>query len=115
MIDYVGEDGLIVCGHKPVDAPIRSVRNARPVAVNVDTRCVAGGSLTAYLVEHDEFIAVESRQFRGRRTGGRAVSGPRPGRLNRSPQSPGFQRAATGISRPRPKVRGESLGMIVAW
>lgn len=71
--DYAGEDGLIVCGHKPVDAPIRSVRNARPVAVNVDTGCVAGGSLTAYLVEHDEFIAVESRQFRGRRTGGRFI------------------------------------------
>ncbi|MCP4068720.1 MAG: hypothetical protein GY741_10610 [Phycisphaeraceae bacterium] len=71
--DYAGEDGLIVCGHKPVDAPIRSVRNARPVAVNVDTGCVAGGSLTAYLVESDEFIAVESRQVRGRRTGGRFI------------------------------------------
>ena len=71
--DYAGDDGLIVCGHKPVDAPIRSVRNARPVAVNVDTGCVAGGSLTAYLVERDEFIAVESRQVRGRTTGGRFI------------------------------------------
>jgi diadenosine tetraphosphatase ApaH/serine/threonine PP2A family protein phosphatase len=71
--EYAGEDGLIVCGHKPVDAPIRSVRDARPVAVNVDTGCVAGGSLTAYLVEDDEFIAVESRKVRGRATGGRFI------------------------------------------
>jgi diadenosine tetraphosphatase ApaH/serine/threonine PP2A family protein phosphatase len=83
--DYDGDDGLIICGHKPVDAPIRSVRNERPVAVNVDTGCVAGGSLTAYLVEHDEFIGVESRQVRGRKTGGRIVEptpiGPPPVRV----------------------------------
>ena len=72
-VDYTGDDGLIICGHKPVDAPVRSIRNARPVAVNVDTGCVAGGSLTAYLVEPDEFIAVESRQVRGRKTGGRFI------------------------------------------
>jgi hypothetical protein len=33
------------------------------VAVNIDTGCVGGGRLTAYLVEADEFIAVESRQL----------------------------------------------------
>ena len=72
-IDYAGDEGLIVCGHKPVEAPIRSVRNERPVAVNVDTGCASGGALTAYLVEHDEFIAVESRQIPGRTSGARFI------------------------------------------
>lgn len=60
--DYRGEDGLIVVGHKPVKTPVRMTREGRPVAVNVDTGCAGGGRLTAYLVEADEFIAVESRQ-----------------------------------------------------
>ena len=60
--DYDGRDGLIVVGHKPVKSPVRVTRDGRPVAVNVDTGCAAGGRLTAYLVEADDFIAVESRQ-----------------------------------------------------
>ncbi|MCP4835446.1 MAG: hypothetical protein GY895_11875 [Phycisphaera sp.] len=60
--DYRGGDGLIIVGHKPVKAPVRMTHEGRPVAVNVDTGCVGGGRLTAYLVEADEFIAVESRQ-----------------------------------------------------
>lgn len=60
--DYDGSDGLIVVGHKPVGEPVRCVRDGRPIAVNVDTGCVAGGRLTAYCVEDDRFISVESRR-----------------------------------------------------
>ena len=59
---YDGRDGLIVFGHKPASRPIRATRSDAPIAVNVDTGCVLGGRLTAYLVERDEFISVESRQ-----------------------------------------------------
>ena len=62
-LDYDGSDGLIVVGHKPVKSPVRVTRGDHPVAVNIDTGCVGGGRLTAYLVEADEFIAVESRQL----------------------------------------------------
>ncbi|MBC01835.1 MAG: hypothetical protein CMJ34_00835 [Phycisphaerae bacterium] len=62
--DYDGRDGLIVVGHKRVGSPVRVRRAGRPIAVDVDTGCVTGGRLTAYLVERDEFIEVESRQVR---------------------------------------------------
>ena len=61
--DYDGADGLIVVGHKRVKSPIHRHHQGRPIAVNVDTGCVSGGRLTSYLVERDEFIAVESRQI----------------------------------------------------
>ena len=61
--DYDGSDGLIVVGHKRVKSPVRREIDGRPIAVNVDTGCVGGGRLTAYLVESDQFIAVESRQI----------------------------------------------------
>jgi len=55
---YAGADGLIVFGHKPVTTPIRRCVERRPVAVNVDTGCVYGGALTAYLVGADRFLRV---------------------------------------------------------
>ena len=61
--EYDGRDGLIVVGHKRVKAPVHRIGRGRTIAVNVDTGCVAGGRLTAYLVERDEFVAVESRQI----------------------------------------------------
>ena len=61
--DYDGSDGLIVVGHKRVKSPVHRKHGGRTIAVNVDTGCVSGGRLTAYLVERDEFIAVESRQI----------------------------------------------------
>ena len=66
---YDGRDGLIVVGHKPLRSPLRKMRNAEVVVVNVDTGCVAGGHLTAYRVETDSFISVESRQVGDRRRG----------------------------------------------
>ena len=57
---YGGQDGLLVFGHKPLDAPLRRTIDRAPVAVNVDTGCVEGGPLTAYLVHADRFLSVES-------------------------------------------------------
>lgn len=55
---YNGRDGLIVFGHKPATSPIRRCLDRRPIAVNVDTGCVYGGLLTAYLVDQDRFLWV---------------------------------------------------------
>ena len=60
--DYDGSDGLIVFGHKPVKTPVQERRNDRLVAVNLDTGCVEGGELTAFLPESGRFVAVESRR-----------------------------------------------------
>lgn len=57
---YHGEDGLIVFGHRPQPRPIRRFARGRLVAVNVDTGCVVGGPLTAYLVGADRFVAVRT-------------------------------------------------------
>lgn len=78
---YFGEDGLVVCGHRPLDEPVRRSIGGRPVAVACDTGCVLGGGLTAYLVREDRFLSVPS--------GGGAVSVRRPSRAATS------QRAAS--------------------
>lgn len=65
--DYDGRDGLVVVGHKPMREPVYVRRAGRPIAINVDTGCVAGGRLTAYLPESDRFVGVESRQIDRRR------------------------------------------------
>jgi hypothetical protein len=74
---YDGRDGLVVCGHRPVERPIRTGRTGRPFAVNVDTGCAGGGHLTAYIIEEDAFLSVESRQVPLRSRGGREVA-PEP-------------------------------------
>ena len=61
-LDYDGSDGLIVFGHKPVKDPVQERRNGRLVAVNLDTGCVHGGQLTAFLPDSGRFVAVESRR-----------------------------------------------------
>ncbi|MEE2973215.1 MAG: metallophosphoesterase [Planctomycetota bacterium] len=66
---YDGRDGLVVFGHKPLRSPLRRLHDSQVVAVNVDTGCVAGGRLTAYRVETDSFVCVESRQIGGRDRG----------------------------------------------
>lgn len=71
--NYDGRDGLIICGHRPVAAPVRTGRDDQPFAVNVDTGCAGGGHLTAYLLEADDFLSVESRQIRSRRRGDRRI------------------------------------------
>jgi len=62
-MDYDGSDGLIVVGHKPVDEPVCITYEDAPVAINIDTGCVLGGRLTAYLPGPHRFVAVESRQI----------------------------------------------------
>jgi hypothetical protein len=71
--NYDGRDGLIICGHRPVAAPVRTGGDDQPFAVNVDTGCAGGGHLTAYLLEEDDFLSVESRQIRSRSRGGHQI------------------------------------------
>ena len=78
--DYDGRDGLIVVGHKPMRSPLRVTRHDRPIAINVDTGCVSGGRLSAYHVENDAFVSVESRQIVSRRRGVRVDSSEVTGR-----------------------------------
>ncbi len=55
---YDGSDGLIIVGHKPLPKPlVLRHDDGRPYVVNVDTGCVYGGSLTAYLIEKDQFAS----------------------------------------------------------
>jgi hypothetical protein len=63
--NYRGDDGLIIVGHQPIREPLALRRDGRPIAVNVDTACVRGHRLTAYLVDDDRFVSVASRQPRG--------------------------------------------------
>ena len=64
--DYDGSDGLIVVGHKPVFDPVRTYVNDIPVVVNIDTGCIHGGRLSAYLPGSDDIVSVESQQIKGR-------------------------------------------------
>ena len=70
---YDGRDGLVVCGHRPVEVPVRTGDADQAFAVNVDTGCAGGGHLTAYVVEEDTFLSVESRQIPSRHRGGHEV------------------------------------------
>lgn len=56
---YDGSDGLIIVGHKPLPKPLvlRDDKGA-PYVVNVDTGCVYGGALTAYVIESDQLHSV---------------------------------------------------------
>ncbi len=63
---YRGEDGLIIVGHKPLLEPmILRRRDGTALVANIDTGCVYGNILTAYLVEADHLMQVPSRQERG--------------------------------------------------
>lgn len=62
---YRGEDGLIVVGHQPIRDALVLRRDGPPIVVNVDTGCVRGNRLTAYLPDEDRLVAVASRQPRG--------------------------------------------------
>ena len=64
--EYDGKDGLIVVGHKPVFEPIRMYAKTQPIAVNIDTGCIHGGRLSAYLPGCDDIVSVESQQAKGR-------------------------------------------------
>ena len=76
---YDGRDGLVVCGHRPLDDPLRRCVAGRPVAVNCDTGCVVGGGLTAYLLGEDCFVSVPS--------GGGRLSSRRPTRDSSGPRA----------------------------
>jgi hypothetical protein len=60
---YRGDDGLIVVGHKPLMAPmVLRRKDGAPIVANIDTGCVYGNRLTAYLVNEDRLMQVPSRQ-----------------------------------------------------
>ena len=60
---YQGEEGLVICGHKPVPEPLM-IRDEQgtPHVVNLDTGCWMGGHLSCYDVERDLIFQVRSRQ-----------------------------------------------------
>lgn len=62
---YRGDDGLIIVGHQPLREPLVLRRAGRPIVVGVDTGCVRGHRLTAYLTDEDRLLSVASRQPRG--------------------------------------------------
>jgi bis(5'-nucleosyl)-tetraphosphatase (symmetrical) len=56
---YDGSDGLIIVGHKPLPKPlVLRHDDGKPYVVNVDTGCVYGGALTAYIIENDQLVAI---------------------------------------------------------
>ena len=60
---YDGEEGLVVCGHKPVPEPLMiRAGDGTPCVVNLDTGCWMGGHLSCYDVERDLIFQVRSRQ-----------------------------------------------------
>lgn len=55
---YEGET-LIIFGHDAKGGIVRRLRNGKPNAIGLDTGCVYGGSLTAYILEEDRFVSVK--------------------------------------------------------
>lgn len=54
--EYDGEQ-IVLFGHWPAAEPRRSRK-----AIGLDTGCVYGYSLTAYIIETDEFVSVKAKQ-----------------------------------------------------
>ena len=55
--DLYDEDKIVLFGHWPAPVPRRG-----PHAIGLDTRCVYGFQLTAYVIETGEFLSVEARR-----------------------------------------------------
>src|SRR2546423_1264736 len=55
--DLYDEDKIVLFGHWPAPAPRRG-----PHAIGLDTGCVYGFQLTAYVIETGEFLSVEARR-----------------------------------------------------
>lgn len=53
---------LVVFGHDARQGLVHHVVGGRPRCVGVDTGCVYGGALTAYVVEQDRFERVKARR-----------------------------------------------------
>lgn len=53
---YQGEK-IVLFGHWPAPEPRRG-----PKAIGLDTGCVYGHNLTAYIIETDEFVSVEAKE-----------------------------------------------------
>lgn len=60
---YDGRDGLIIVGHKPLPEPmVLRGPEGRPIVVNVDSGCVYGGWLSAYVIETETLFMAPSIQ-----------------------------------------------------
>jgi diadenosine tetraphosphatase ApaH/serine/threonine PP2A family protein phosphatase len=53
---YYGEK-VVLFGHWPASEPRRG-----PKAIGIDTGCVYGYNLTAYIIENDEFVSVSAKR-----------------------------------------------------
>jgi diadenosine tetraphosphatase ApaH/serine/threonine PP2A family protein phosphatase len=56
-------DQIVLFGHWPASEPRRA-----PRAIGLDTGCVYGYQLTAYIIEEDEFVSVNARRVNARRS-----------------------------------------------
>lgn len=61
---YDGSEGLVVVGHRPVRQPVvLRTRDGVAYFANVDTGCAYGGALTAYCIESDRILRVDSERM----------------------------------------------------
>lgn len=74
----------ILFGHWPAPEPRRAAN-----AVGLDTGCVYGGRLTAYVIETDQFVSVPAREaYDGRRKKKKSKKGKKRGSKGRPVSSP---------------------------
>ena len=52
----------VVFGHDAVRGLVRRERKGRPIAIGLDTGCVYGGQLSAYLAEQDIVVQVKAKR-----------------------------------------------------
>jgi len=60
--DLYKGNGLIIFGHSAKKHIVRRKKNKIPIIMGIDTSCVYGGKLTAYIVEDDKIIQVDAKK-----------------------------------------------------
>lgn len=61
--EYYEGGKLVIFGHDARGGLVRREKNGRPTVIGLDTGCVYGGKLSAYLFEEDKIVQVPARQM----------------------------------------------------